>query len=722
MSYRRRLVIGGQIHDLGFVAVAVTAEHVSQAAGISPATQALIDRCFTALRPREPMTVAQWAERFRIMPPTDPIPGPWRYAITPYWREVCEAWTDQDTRLIVCQKPAQVGWTQGVISNVLGYVADRDPSPALVMFPREKTAKDFVREKFDPLIQWSPPLAHLATGSKRTSAKQTQLFREFPGGFFKFVGSQTMSDLQSTTARFALVEEPDSCSRNIGGKGGDSLELLRDRLTAFDDSKQILGGTPTIRGASTIEEEMAQTDQRRWMVPCHDCDHAEPLAWGQVKWVQDDARHDPEFGTHVPESARYACPGCGVLWSDEQKNANVRRGWWQASAPFRGAAGFYVNSLMSPFNSVSMPRLVEQFLRAKHAMDAGDVAPMIAFSNSRLGESWEYRGDAPETDQLLARRGHYSLGLVPAGGLVLTAGVDVQHDRLHLLIYAWGRGERSWLVWREEIHGTPLQPAVWRELAERLARSWPHQSGGQLNIKCASVDSSDGSTADAVYSFVRQHSSQCLAIKGSSQDRSEIYAAPSRSVDVDRRGKWARYGLRPYIVGVSKAKDLLHARLRLDGLGPGVMHWPQDCPPEYFDQLTSEVRVATGRTGQRRWVLKAGLRNEDLDCTAYALHSARHLRLHTLSESGWHSIEQQLAQIDLLSAAVDSQQRAMHPEHANHATRSGSESETGHTKQQAPAGADSPGKHQRQNKHPGNDSRPSNRGRQRGKFSRRSLL
>lgn len=618
---------------------------------MSPATARLLENVFATMAPRTRRDVADWAEAERIMPPSDPIPGPWRYAITPYWREVCEAWTDRDVRRIVCMKSAQIGWTQGVIVNVLGHIAAENPSPTLVMFPREKSAKDFIREKFDPLIEWSPCLAHLATTKRRTSQASTTLQRNFAGGWIKFVGSQTASDVQSTTARFGLIEEPDSCSRNIGGKGGDSVELFRDRLTAFDDSKEVIGGTPTTKGASTIEEEMEQTDKCRWFVPCPDCGEAAPLRWQNVKWEQDASRHDPEFGTHAPETARYCCEACGSLWTDEQKNGAVRRGYWQATAPFKGARGFYANSLMSPFTAVSMPRLVEQFLRAKHALDAGDEAPMIAFFNSRLGEPWEYRGDAAEAEDLTARREPWPMGQVQPGAAVLVAGVDVQHDRLHLNIYGIGRGEEAWHAWREELFGNPLQSAVWDALTERLHRQWPHAAGGFLSVACASIDSSDGQTSDAVYSYVRAHSDLCLAVKGSSQAKSEIYAAPSKSIDTGPSGKWAKYGLRPYIVGVSKAKDLISARLRLTGRGGGVIHYSEDAPAELFDQLTSEVKAPRGRRGQREWVLKAGQRNEDLDTTVYALHAARHLRLHLLSDSAWRELEQRRLQMDMLTQA-----------------------------------------------------------------------
>jgi phage terminase large subunit GpA-like protein len=61
------------------------------------------------------------------------------------------------------------------------------------------------------------------------------------------------------------------------------------------------------------------------------------------------------------------------------------------------------------------------------------------FVNTVLGEPWKDRGDAPEWQRLYARRETYAIGSCPAGVLFLTAGVDVQKDRLVYEVVGWGR-------------------------------------------------------------------------------------------------------------------------------------------------------------------------------------------------------------------------------------------------------------------------------------------
>lgn len=59
--------------------------------------------------------------------------------------------------------------------------------------------------------------------------------------------------------------------------------------------------------------------------------------------------------------------------------------------------------------------------------------------NTTLGETWVDKGEALDWQRLFERKENYPIGVVPFGGLVLTAGVDVQKDRIEVEIVAWGK-------------------------------------------------------------------------------------------------------------------------------------------------------------------------------------------------------------------------------------------------------------------------------------------
>ena len=580
--------------------------------------------------------------------------GRFSFHLVPYFRWFLDRFAQKDVRKGVCMKSAQIGWTQSVISNFLGHLIHVEHSTAIAMFPKEGAARNFDREKFEPLITNTPELAELLPVKSRAK-DLTALFKKFPGGFLKFVGSNSIADVKSTSARRLIIEEPDDCNLNLRGQG-DAIKLLEERGKSYRDLKMLIGGTPSVKGVSSIDDELRHSDQNLWFVPCPHCGHEQDLRWDQVKW-SDDAEVDHEiFGRHRPETARYACEACGSLWTDAEKNLAVRRGRAVATAPFRGVLGLSLNELYSPFANSRMPMLVERYLTAKHEEARGNLGALITFWNAALGLPWEYKGEAVEADELRDRALDYAEATVPAGGLVLTMGVDVQHDRVAVIVRAYGRGQESWLVLWAELYGKPTDKAdpVWSSLDELLERRWPHASGAQLRIRAVSIDSGDGGTSDAVYAWVRRHQQTrgciVMAVKGASTDR-EIFSKPRPPADPGKTpSKAAKYGLRVFQVGVDRAKDVLvEWRLKLLGNGPGRMHAYRDVRGDYWEQVLSEVKVPVrGRPGRKVWQRKVGVRNEALDCEVYAEHAARALRLHVLKELEWIALEKQIRQVNLL--------------------------------------------------------------------------
>lgn len=609
--------------------------------------------------------MAEWAETYRYLSADNSaLPGKYSLKITPYLHGILECINDRRIRKVVCQKSAQVGWTDGVINNFIGYVMHMAPAPTIIMFPRDMTAKDYNQEKLLPMLEATPVLAELVPTKTRSEAN-TQNRKKFPGGFLKLVGSNSTGGVKSTPAKNMVVEEPDDCNLNIKGQG-DSIKLLEERGKTFHDHKILAGGTPSIAGVSSIAAEMQASDRRRYMVPCHECGERHEMIWDHVTIPKDESRRHPIYGAYVPEKTYYSCPHCGAIWNDAQKNRNVRiartlenRGW-VAHGEFNGVAGFFLNELVSPFSESRLARLAEKYLAAVHEASLGELGALIAFWNSTLGLPWEYQSDLPAADQLAERAEEYVELIVPWGGLLVTAGVDVQHDRLAVIIRAWGRGEESWLLWWGEIHGATLIPeqGAWIELDELLERSVKHISGARLRVRAVSIDSSDGQTTDAVYSFVRKRLARgFMAVKGASvDDGREIFSPARPSVDTDRKQKAHKYGLRPFMVGTARAKDLLlghdagGGRIKLVGTGPGRVHWYKGVRADYWEQLLAEIK-APHRTLKHRkvWQKKSGQRNEALDCEVYALHAARSLKTNLWKESRWAALDQEIRQPRLLN-------------------------------------------------------------------------
>jgi phage terminase large subunit GpA-like protein len=197
-------------------------------------------------------------------------------------------------------------------------------------------------------------------------------------------------------------------------------------------------------------------------------------------------------------------------------------------APYRGSAdpgtiGFHVSALYSPVGWMSW----ENIARLWEAASTDEAKR--SFKNSVLGETWVETGEAPDWQRLYERRESWQIGTVPRGGLFLTAGADVQRDRIEVDVWAWGRGRESWLVDHVVVEGGPERAETWEALGALLDRTWLHDHGTRIGIAKLAIDT--GYEAPAVYAWARKVGhAQVAPIKGvEGFNRAAPVAGPSTS-------------------------------------------------------------------------------------------------------------------------------------------------------------------------------------------------
>ena len=282
--------------------------------------------------------------------------------------------------------------------------------------------------------------------------------------------------------------------------------------------------------------------------------------------------------------------------------------------------------------------------------ESRSVATIKAFKNSELGEAWVEEGEAPDWQRLLERREDYSLGSVPAGGLLLTAGADVQKDRIEVSIWAFGRGKESWLVEHRVLMGDTARDAVWKHLGELVAETWTHASGARLPLARLALDT--GFATQEAYTFVRlARDPRVMAVKGSAKGAA-LVGTPT-AVDATTGGKKLRRGIKLFTVAVGIAKLEFYNSLRKvpevaeDGVTirypTGFVHLPK-VDAEYLQQLCAEQLITRrDRNGYpvREWQ-KMRERNEALDCYVYARAAASASGLDRFEERHWRELERQL--------------------------------------------------------------------------------
>lgn len=571
------------------------------------AIQAAMARGF---EPPPRQTVSEWADAHRVLTKREsPEPGPWRTSRTPYLREIMDALSiESPVERVVFMKGAQIGGSE-VGNNWLGYILSHPPAaaPTMVVLPTVDMARRMSRQRLDPLIQTTPEIRRSVRPKRSRDGGNTILAKEFANGDGLLVatGANSAAGLRAMSVRWMFPDEVDAYPLDVEGEG-DPLELLEARSSTFGrKAKVFLPSTPTVKGESRIEALWEDSDRRRYFVPCPDCGEMDWIRWERIKWQKDR-----------PETAALVCLSCGILTPESKKPWMLEHGEWRPTAEGPpNVRGYHLSALYSPLGWKSWERCVRQFLRAKRDKERTDR--LKTWTNTVLGETWEESGETLSPEALLARREKYQAD-IPQEVLVLTAGVDVQDNRLEWLVRGWTRGEESWAIAAGTVWGDPEAPDVWVQLDQVLAQRWDHAlEGVRLGVSAVCVDS--GYKTDAVYKYVQERQARRVwATKGRAGEGLPITSAPSRKKLGPASAGWVDL----FTLGVDTAKGLLYSRLRLREPGPGFLHYPEvpTFDEEWMAQVCAEKRRTTYHHGRpkRLWV-KTRARNEALDLEILSL-------------------------------------------------------------------------------------------------------
>jgi phage terminase large subunit GpA-like protein len=567
-------------------------------------------------------------------------PGRYRTKRTPYIKKIMDALSPgHPAQRIVFMKAAQVGATEAG-SCFLGFIIHQAPGPALAVQPTVELAKRNSRQRIDPLIEESPALRDKVKPARSRDAGNTMLSKEFAGGILIMTGANSAVGLRSTPARYIFLDEVDAYPASVDEEG-DPVSLAEARSLTFAHRRKVfLVSTPTIRGLSRIEREFEASDQRRFFVACPHCGIPQWLKFERLRWEKGK-----------PETAAYACESCDAPIAEHHKTSMLEGGEWRATATSADPStiGFHLSALYSPVGWLSWERIA----RAWEAAQGSDEA-IRAFRNTILGETWVETGEAPDWRRLYDRRETWPSGTVPRGGLFLTAGADVQKDRIEVDVWAWGRGLESWLVDHVVIDGGPEHQAGWDQLAALLGRTWPHAGGAALQVARLAIDT--GYEAPAVYAWARRQGfAQVAPIKGvEGFNRASPVSGPTY-VDVTEAGRRLRRGARLWTVAVSTFKAETYRFLRLQRptneeiagarMPPGTIHLPDWVESEWLKQFVAEqlVTVKTRRGFTRLEWQKLRERNEALDTRIYARAAAWIAGLDRWSEARWAEAERDVS-------------------------------------------------------------------------------
>ena len=486
-------------------------------------------------------------------------------------------------------------------NNWLGYIIHHAPGPALAIMPTEGMARRLAKQRLRPMVEATPALLELLRPDSDRESGNNILEKEFAGGSLTITWASSATTLRSSPVRYLFMDEVDAYERNVGGEG-DPLDIALRRTATFKRNRKIyMVSTPTIKETSIIWRTYLETDQRRYFVPCPHCGEYQTIDWARI--VYGEGKQKPTL----------ACVSCGTLIEERHKGKMLAAGEWRPTAEGAdpGVIGFHLSAFYSPPGWYSWADAVADYRKAENHSERARV-----WWNTVAGEpvSVDQEGEKLDEGVLSGRRGAWDAEAIPDDVVCLTAGVDVQDDRLEVSLIGWCERQRARVLAHSVLYGSPGEVDVWQSLDKFLVEPRTAADDRRLRVVGVCVDTGGHHTA-AVYRYCGGKAGRGIyPTKGVPGAKPAWPARASRSTLHKGAHVWA--------IGVDTIKDWLRGSLAVkDEAAANHVSFSGDLDEAYFAQLLVEKRVVRyDRAGRatREWVKPKKARNEAWDCLVLA--------------------------------------------------------------------------------------------------------
>lgn len=563
-----------------------------------------------------------WMER-NVYVPVGSRQGLYRNANNPAMYGVLDWSTRFHVRVVVMAKGIQVGGTL-VFYGLLLREGEYSSDNALIVMADEKTVRKLIKKRLQPMIDKSAALSAI----KSADPDDTTMYSITLAHGFAIDAGWASSEMSVSSESYRIVILDEISKYKTRG----NIEDAKARTTVYGESKRIwIFSSPGIdtddpnnRDPLMVEAEACDM-MLEFFAVCPDCGSMQVMRFDQFKWpgqVTLDGALDADPKTiRRTRSAWYECEHCGSHWNDWKRDkaliAAMKDGWQPTGGEdieFPQSVYFHFPSWLSPY--VSLSDVAADWLEAQ-----GDEEKLRKWYNRHAGVSYKVIDkNAPELDGLADRAEAYA-PTIPMGAGMLTAGADVQADRIELEVLAWGMHNETWGMDYQVFYGDTSLPDVWQQLDEYLLRPWRHESGEDLRVERCFIDA--GYRDYMVHRFTGRRNGRGVFSSKGAKD----YNAPEIQGPVLVKQGAAR--VRQYSVGTQKIKSLMFGYLALPSPGPRYCHVPDSYPENWYTMLQTEHQVTIRHGGNNVYVWKkkseAG-RNEAIDCRVYAIAAYMSIR------------------------------------------------------------------------------------------------
>lgn len=589
------------------------------------------------IRPTPPLPFPVWLPQNIVLVDGARKGEYWSVEDGPYLLEIAECLSQEHPcNRVSVRKAQQTGVSILALSWML-YIAEMCPDNALYGAPGIDLLQDLNSGKFQPLIDtWQEKTAKRVIDASGSTTYTKKIGQDT---FIYLGNANTKKDLSGKTCRYGVKDEVSKWE--LFPDGSDPETLFFGRFTAFRRQKtykilelstpELDSGDPMGEGPGhcRIDRSFRLSDQRFWHIKCPECGH-EMVQRDDLLVI--DRQH--------PHRTTMRCVDCTHQISEAERVHAVRAGRYipTLSGPDRHP-GFHVDAFMSLMMSY------EAIAEDKIASEGKGESGAKDYHNLVLALPYQMKGNAPDYVRLMERREDYAPDVIPAGGLVFTAGADVQSHGIYVELVAFAEDRQTWTVTALYLPGATENPqeGAWLLLDEVFQREYPDAWGVLRRLDALAVDA--GYRTNQVLEWCRRRPGT-FAVKGEPGRGRPAISQPQRK-SITKKGKRKRFGsTMSWPVGTWALKAEFYGNLHKKGLAagegtdpPGYCHFHKELGEEFFKQITAESFVQKIQRGKlfEEW-MPLRVDNHWLDCRIYAMAIAEHLGLSRMSPAEWAAL------------------------------------------------------------------------------------
>ncbi len=587
----------------------------------------MIDEYNQALRdgikPDPLINLAEWAGDKFILPPGAVPPGLINLDFVPYLVEplINFSWSSP-IREEYWMKGIQIA-ASTLFEIIIQACVDCFQCPIIAYYPSDSMAIEYVKTRVEPAFENNPIFKGKISDGYDRKGKSTHGLKIFPGGSLKFIGGISEKAYRTYSASMVFFDDVDSLPRTIGGSKdkkkenrgqGSPITLGRGRTNAKQGKyKMGVSGSPTDEETSIINEHYKLYDQRKFNVVCPYCGTLQEIDFWRIR-----PPHKSKLdGFHLE------CFSCNKLIHENKKfwMMQLKNGAKWIPTKETNDSLIVSRHLSSAYSLLgyTWERMYDEFTKANTAQKRGKDGLMIAFYNTKLGLPWSNTSKSDIIDHRLLTKSKEDYNKVPEQAAILTAAIDVQGNRLEVLIVGHCENSHIYCMEHKFIGGSTLikyglEGSPFNDLVDYLLKPLTNYAGHEQPILQVAIDM--GYRSIIVSPFLRdiQEIETPFDISGvfggtGASKKKTFVSDPIKN----------KYGIDQHEINVDEGKTIIHNKLKdIDhekNKKEREVHFSYH--PSFTDDFMRQLTVETYNSKTGKWENPNGPRNEGLDLLNY---------------------------------------------------------------------------------------------------------